>query len=104
MTDKKTVWRISLGGFFLFWIVGLLLGYILMKQDYEQQRQSITALAVEKANSMQRLLAGILQRTYLLAQLAIDDATGEVVAFQRVAESLKQDAAMLSLQLAPGAR
>ncbi|MCI7567942.1 MAG: hypothetical protein MSH25_01010 [Desulfovibrio sp.] len=60
MTDKKTVWRISLGGFFLFWIVGLLLGYILMKQDYEQQRQSITALAVEKANSMQRLLAGIL--------------------------------------------
>lgn len=102
MTDKKTVWRISLGGFFLFWIVGLLLGYILMKQDYEQQRQSITALAVEKANSMQRLLAGILQRTYLLAQLAIDDATGEVVAFQRVAESLKQDAAMLSLQLAPG--
>ena len=102
MTNERTVWRISLGGFLVFWVLGLLLGAFLMQRSYEQQRQTIAALATEKANSMQRLLEGIMQRTYLLARLAIDDATGEVVSFQRVAESLKQDAAMLSLQLAPG--
>lgn len=102
MTNERTVWRISLGGFVVFWVLGLLLGAFLMQRSYEQQRQTIAALATEKANSMQNLLEGIMQRTYLLARLAIDDATGEVVSFQRVAESLKQDAAMLSLQLAPG--
>ena len=102
MTNERTVWRISLGGFLVFWVLGLLLGAFLMQKNYEQQRQTIAALATEKANSMQNLLDGIMQRTYLLARLSIDDATGEVVSFQRVAESLKQDAAMLSLQLAPG--
>lgn len=102
MTDNHTLWRISLGGFFFFLALGLLLGYVQMRQSYEQQRQSLSALAAEKANSMQHLLEGIMQRTYLLARLAVDDATGEVVAFQRVAESLRRDAAMLSLQLAPG--
>ena len=89
MTNERTVWRISLGGFLVFWVLGLLLGAFLMQRSYEQQRQTIAALATEKANSMQNLLEGIMQRTYLLARLAIDDATGEVVSFQRVAESLK---------------
>lgn len=102
MTNERTIWRISLGGFFLFWALGLLIGAFLMQRSYEQQRQTIAALATEKANSMQNLLDGIMQRTYLLARLAIDDATGDVVFFQRVAESLRQDASMLSLQLAPG--
>lgn len=67
MTNERTVWRISLGGFLVFWVLGLLLGAFLMQKNYEQQRQTIAALATEKANSMQNLLDGIMQRTYLLA-------------------------------------
>ena len=67
MTNERTVWRISLGGFLVFWVLGLLLGAFLRQKNYEQQRQTIAALATEKANSMQNLLDGIMQRTYLLA-------------------------------------
>ncbi len=101
MMNNRTLWRISLGGFLFFWALGLLIGHVLAKQSYERQRLTIAALATEKADGMRRLLEGILQRTYLLAELTIDSATDEVHSFQRVAETLRREALPMTLQLAP---
>lgn len=100
MNNRQVLW-ITLGGFLFFWVLSMLFGYLYARHAYEQERERISVFAAEKAHGMQRLLDTLLQRTYLLARLTIDDK-GNVVNFHSVAEALKHDIPMLSLQLAPG--
>ena len=81
MTNERTVWRISLGGFLVFWVLGLLLGALSDAEELRAAAPDHSRPGDGKGQQHADLLDGIMQATYLLARLSIDDATGEVVSF-----------------------